>query len=80
MLCITPYIFLQAKCFAVQLHFIVACFRKNSDGLDLFLTQTEAFGELFQQIICPLKWILSTVLGLSFIFPHDISDIKKCMY
>lgn len=40
-----------AKSLAAQLHFIVAHFRRNSDGLDVFLTQIKALDELFQQIL-----------------------------
>lgn len=40
-----------AKSLAAQLHFAVAHFRRNSDGLDLFLTQIKALDELLQQIL-----------------------------
>lgn len=54
--------------------------RENCGGLEPF-SLLKALDKLFQQtLFCPPKWILSPIPGLSFLFIHDFSRIKQCVY
>lgn len=52
-----------AKRTAVQLHFVVAYFRKNATK-GLFLTEIKALGKLFVEtnLVCSQRWISNTDL------------------